>query len=313
LEVLYVEEQAQTRPKCVLCLGTFDGVHLGHQAIVAKARSVAMKMGVQVALLTFDRHPRSLLKPDQSYESVLTPLPEKRNLLEQAGVDLIYVQTFDRSFSRLTCEEFVVGFLVRLEPVHVVVGYNYSFGAGGVGTAALLAQLCGQRGISVSIVEPFTVDEQQVSSSLIRDQLHRGAVDEAQRVLGHVFALEGVIVRGDGRGAGLGFPTANLNISLPYVMPRTGVYLVRATVNNYRGPGVTNVGFRPTFEDEAPRLTVETHLLNYDERVYGETLRLEFFRYIREEHRFQSVDELVRQINLDVSKARSLYIEMSEY
>src|SRR5215216_284585 len=271
-----------------VAIGTFDGVHLGHREVIRGADTV----------LTFDPHPLAVIHPEAT-PKLISPLPVKRDLIASLGVAEMVVIPFDRGFSEQSAEEFVRDVLIeRLGAASVSVGENFRFGKGAQGTAEFLRS---HDKFETRVVPLVEVAGEAVSSSHIRGLLAAGEVATAAQFLGGPFLFEGEVVRGDGRGRKLGMPTANLVPDDRYVCPGHGVYA--AWAHGY--PSAVNVGVRPTFAT-GRGLLVEAHLIGFDEDIYGETLRIAFLDRLRGEKRFDSVDELVAQMNRDVDEAKRI-------
>jgi riboflavin kinase/FMN adenylyltransferase len=291
-------------PRVVLTLGNFDGVHLGHQAIVrevvARARAVS---GTPVAL-TFAPHPVAVLAPERA-PAILQPLRDRLRVLGDMGVAVTVVQRFTRAFAALTPDAFVRDFLLpHLALAHVVVGYNVTFGRDRAGSGETLRALGEALGFGVDVVGPVTVAGEKVSSSRIRRLLLAGAVAEAATLLGRPFVLRGRVVAGDRRGRTLGFPTANLKLPPPGLLPPDGVYAVRLDGAGGTRAGVLNIGVRPTFGGR--RRTVEVHVLDFAGDVYGRWLCVGLVARLRGEMAFPGPDALRAQIAADVARARTV-------
>jgi riboflavin kinase / FMN adenylyltransferase len=282
-----------------VAIGTFDGVHLGHREVIRSSDTV----------LTFDPHPLSVIHPEAT-PKLLTTFPVKRDLIESLGVQELVVIPFDRSFSQHSAEEFVQDVLIRrLGAERVSVGENFRFGKGAKGTAAFLRS---HDEFETNVTPLVEVAGETVSSSQIRGLVSAGEVKEAAEFLGDNFLFEGEVVEGDRRGRTLGVPTANLVPDDAYVHPGHGVYAAlanlipspahAATPRASGLPAAVNVGIRPTFET-GRGLLVEAHLIDFDGDLYGQTLRLAFLERMRGEKRFESVDDLVEQMNRDIEQA----------
>jgi riboflavin kinase / FMN adenylyltransferase len=285
----------------VTALGTFDGVHLGHRAILATAVTRARDLGIPAIACTFDPHPMEVLQPDRAPLPIMS-LDERLALIAGTGTDGTVVVRFTREIARLEPEAFIKDVIVeRLKAREVVVGYNHTFGRGARGTPALLVDVAARLGLQAHVVPPYTVDGEPVSSTGIRTALGAGDVERAARLLGRPYAVTGEVVRGAGRGRTLGFPTANVR---PDVAPlvRAGVYACRVELSGQRHEAVVNVGVRPTFGEET--LAIEAHLLDFTAELYGARIAVAFHRRIRDERRFPSVDALRAQIAADVAAAR---------
>jgi riboflavin kinase / FMN adenylyltransferase len=279
--------EAENRPRKV-AIGTFDGVHLGHRAVIEGSDTV----------LTFDPHPLAVIRPE-ALPKLLDSPPIKRDLIAGLGVDELVVIPFDREFMSKTADEFVDEVLVRqLGATHVSVGENFRFGKGAEGDAEFLR---GRSEFETRVVPLVEVEGETVSSSQIRALVAAGDVKKAARFLGGPFMMEGEVVRGDGRGRELGMPTANLVPDDRLAVPGHGVYAAWA----HGQPAAVNVGIRPTF-DTGRGLLVEAYLIDFNGDLYGEALRVAFVERLRGERRFETVDALVEQMKHDVERAREV-------
>lgn len=304
-------EPGQKPRPSVVTPGNHDGVHVGHRALVARARAWADDVGADAAALVFDPHPTTVLRPEAA-PALLTRIPRRAALLREAGADRVEVQRFDAAFAGLSPEAFVDRVLVgKLACVGVVVGPDFRFGRKRAGDVEALAAMGRTRGFDVAVVAPVEVDGERASSSRVRALLGEGDVAGAARLLTRHHEVAGEVVRGDGRGAGLGFPTANLAVE-ETLLPADGVYSVRVRRCGADGPlldGVANLGTRPTF---GAGRSVEVHLLDADLDLYGAELRVGFVARVRGERRFDGVDALVARIREDVATARGHLAEASE-
>jgi riboflavin kinase/FMN adenylyltransferase len=285
----------------VLTLGNFDGVHLGHQAILRRTLAFARERRARAGLLTFHPHPARVLAPEKA-PPLLVPLRGKIELLAASGIDFVWIARFSRPFSQMSPEGFVRDYmLARVDLAGMVVGDNVSFGYKRAGNASVLRELGARFGFEVEVVGPVLREDTRVSSTAVRTAVARGDADAAARLLGRPHAVWGRVEGGARRGREIGFPTANLRPS-GGLLPADGVYAVRAATGGTVHAGVANVGFRPTFEEH--RRTLEVHLFDFDRDLYRQRMRVDFVARLRDEVRFSSVDALVRQINRDVDQAR---------
>ncbi len=291
----------------VVAIGAFDGVHLGHQAILRAAVSDARASGLQSAAVTFEPHPEVVLRPGGA-PPLLTPLEEKAELIEALGLDLLVVVEFTPEFARTPAEEFVEGVLAGgLKARVVLVGYDFTFGHAARGNAELLRQLSRGLGLRVVVFSPVRLDGVPVSSTAVRQLLAAGDVARAARLLGRFHSVTGRVTRGAGVGTGLGVPTANLALAPGLAVPARGVYAAWAELleaGHRWYPGVVNVGYRPTFGGRD--LGVEAHLIDFSADVLGVRLRLHFVTRLRDEQRFESPRALAEQIARDVAAGRDL-------
>ncbi len=293
----------------VLTLGTFDGVHLGHQAILTEAVERAAARDGQSVVVTFDPHPRQVLNPAIAPD-LLTTTPQKLALIERAGIDAICLIEFTRAFANRDPAEFVEGFLVgRLHMEEIVVGYDTRFGMHRRGDRLLLESLSTDFGFTVAEVGPRQVQDQTVSSTLIRELVQLGDLKLANALLGRHYSLVGEIVRGDGLGRKLGYPTANLQ---PYqeVTPPNGVYAVFVHLGERTLHGTMNIGVRPTLRHSLAR-TIEVHIHAYDGDLYGTEIEVDVVARLRDERQFDGVEALTAQIALDVAQSEQRLLDAS--
>jgi riboflavin kinase/FMN adenylyltransferase len=285
----------------VVALGVFDGVHLGHRAILETAVARARTGGAVAVACTFDRHPAEILQPDRA-PLPITTVDERLALIAESGVTLAVVVPFTTELAAVEPEAFVRDVLVsRLRAREVVLGPNHRFGRGARGDATLLREVGGRLGLRADVVEPMDIDGAPVSSSAIRAALQRGAVDAAARMLGRPYFVAGRIVPGAGRGRTLGFPTANIEGDRPVLIP-PGVYACRLAVGEAVHGAVLNAGVRPTFGENI--FTLEAHVLDFAGDLYNRPVRLDFIAHLREERKFPGIEALKAQIVADVAAAR---------
>ncbi len=285
-------------------IGNFDGVHLGHVAILEKVVAEARTRGGAALVLSFDPHPSRVLAPERA-PRLLTTEEQKFKLLEAAGVDVVLITLFTLEFSRLPPRAFVEEIIhQRLKAAAVCIGANFRFGHRQAGDAALLVELGKELGIAVTLVEPVVVRGQVASSSAVRQLVAEGDVCAAARLLGRPFALTGPVQRGEGRGRQLGFPTLNF-VPEQECLPPNGVYITETLIEGGAHPSATNVGVRPTFDGN--RLLVESHLLDYSDSVQPARVAVLFHERLREEQKFPSPDALKAQIASDVARARQFF------
>ncbi len=284
-----------------VALGVFDGIHLGHRAILGTAVAQARQHALAALACTFEPHPMEVLQPGRA-PLPLTTLPERLELIAGTGIDTAVIVAFTPAVAAVEPETFVRDVLVgALQARHVVVGFNHRFGRGARGDARLLQRLGRDLGFQAHVVEPTTVDGVPVSSSEIRAALQAGDLARAARLLGRPYSVHGEVVRGAGRGRTLGFPTANVKTDRSLSLP-AGVYACHAVVGASGYRAVINIGVRPTFDEAA--LVVEVHLLEFSGDLYGSRINLHFLRRLRDEQKFADVEALRTQIARDVAAAR---------
>jgi riboflavin kinase/FMN adenylyltransferase len=296
-----------TRP--ILTVGNFDGIHLGHRAILDTVTERARAVRGEAVVYTFEPHPRKVLSPKNA-PRLLTTLEQKLELLELAGVDAVVIEPFDLAFARTPAEDFIRGYVhARIRPLEVYVGYDFHFGRDREGSMRLLTELGPRLGFSVTILPEVVIGEGDVNSTRIRQLLGEAAVEEAAILLGRDYTVRGRVGKGEMRGRTLGFPTANLELENE-VLPALGVYAGRLRLLDDGDPpiggafpAVTNVGTRPTF-GASDRVVVEAHLIDFAGDLYGRRVELSFRFHLRPERRFAGIEALRAQIDADRAEAR---------
>lgn len=290
----------------VVTIGNFDGVHLGHQAVIGQLAEKGASVGAPTAVMTFEPHPQEFFLP-QKAPPRLTRFREKMQMLRRFAVDRTLVIRFDRRFASMTAEQFISEILVKgLGVRDVIVGDDFRFGHQRRGDYAMLARAGAQFGFAVTRMFTFSLDGERVSSTRVREALAAANLELASRLLGRAYRMSGRVARGDGRGRQLGFPTANIHLHRQ-VSPLQGVYAVEVFgLDREPVMGVANLGTRPTI-DGISRPILEVHLLDFADDLYGRYVQVGFLKFIRSEQRFGSLDQLVAQIGLDVQSARAFF------
>lgn len=288
---------------CVVALGCFDGVHLGHQTVIKSAVSIAKQLCVKSAVWTFDESPRNFFTPYAS--PVITDRDEKRKLMRALGIDIFVSVPFDTETGSLSPKDFFEKILIeKLRAVHIVCGFNYSFGKGGAGKTELLKLLCDQNCIGLTVIESIEIDGAPISSSRIREAVESGNIEEAQKYLGRPFSINTIVIDGQKLARKLGFPTVNQVFERGILVPKNGVYITRVTIDSKKHFGITNVGIRPTVGGKI--LCAETHILDFCGNLYGKKLRVEFLYFMRPETVFSSIDELSQKVHEDIETAKAI-------
>ncbi len=309
MEVLYHPGDCATGRACAVTIGAYDGVHTGHRLLIERVRRVAAEQGLAAAVVTFDRHPASVVRPE-SAPRLLTDLEQRLELLEDTGVDYVLVVRFDRDRADESAEDFVREVLVGcLDTRAVVVGHDFHFGYRRRGNVAFLQDMGAEFGFDVTGVRLFGTGPggQPVSSTRIRELLAAGAVSEAATLLGRPHQVRGTVTEGDRRGRELGFPTANVALPAQIAVPADGVYAGwYLRPDGAHRPAALSLGRRPTFYEEADLSLLEAYLLDFDGDLYGEPARVEFVAHLRGQVRFNSVDELIEQMTRDVANTREI-------
>ncbi|MCI0434643.1 MAG: bifunctional riboflavin kinase/FAD synthetase [Gemmatimonadetes bacterium] len=294
----------------VVTVGSFDGVHRGHWQLLQIVTATATQLQRPALLVTFDPHPLAIVRPDRAPPLLSTPT-EKIEVLAESGLHYLVFLRFDRQLADYSPRRFVEEILIgRFRMSHLVIGYDHGFGKDRSGDARTLARIGEELGFAVDIVPAVGESEQPISSTAIRKALQSGDVSAAARALGRPYSLRATVIRGDGRGASLGFPTANLRPpDSRKLIPRPGIYAVRAQLAGRQAEGVLHIGPRPTFPGAEP--TIELHLFDFSADLYGRDLTVSFCAFIRDVERFDSVEALIAVMEADCAAARRLLAEAS--
>lgn len=289
----------------MLTIGNFDGVHRGHLALFERVKIRARAIEGVSAVMTFQPHPLKIMKPEKA-PLLITPTQQKLALIAQSGIHFIFCLRFDDAFAAISAEKFVQEILVQKIGVkELVVGYDYTFGHNRTGNIDLLRRMGKDLGFKVHVVQPVLMGKRVVSSTSIRELVRAGELAEAKKLLGRDYQICGTVVKGKNRGGRLlGFPTANLEL-VDELTPKEGVYAVTVLINDHLYKGVTNIGHNPTF-GQGP-LSIETHILDFSGDLLGQTIRVNFIHRLRAEKTYKSIEELARQINLDIKDAKDLF------
>jgi riboflavin kinase / FMN adenylyltransferase len=302
--VTALEELQPDRPVCV-AIGSFDGVHLGHQTILREMTAHAHATGQAAVVITFYPHPSVVLRGRRPSFYLSTPEDRSEQLLA-LGVDAVVTHPFNQEVASIRAFDFVTRLLDLARMRELWCGEDFALGHKREGNVAYLQAEGVRRGFTVHLTTPQLMDGEAISSTRIRQTLRDGAVDQAARFLGRPFSLPGVVVDGDKRGRALGFPTANLQLGEELAIPANGVYVCRAHIASGIYPAVTSIGVRPTFENRENKLTIEAYLLDFSGNLYGQTLRLDFIAHLRPELKFSDVEALRVQIDQDIEAARHI-------
>jgi riboflavin kinase/FMN adenylyltransferase len=287
-------------------IGNFDGVHLGHQKMLKELKFKSENLQSKLVVITFVPHPQKILKPDL-HSFLITSYEERRRYLLETGVDYIVELTFDRDFSTITAQDFLQEYVFSATNLKALfLGHDFSFGANKEGSFQLAETLGKECKVTVERQKKFELDAVRFSSSEVRGYIQQGEMKSAYKFLGRPFKLEGRVIKGKGRGKKMGFPTANIMNDEDLIIPHRGVYLTQTEKNGEVFHSITNVGFNPTVEDRT-KLSVETHILDFNDDIYGETLLVRFLDKIRDEKKFASIEELIKQITIDTQNARKYF------
>lgn len=291
----------------VLALGFFDGVHLGHQALLKETIKIGNETGCKTGVLTFEEHPLELIFPKYA-PWLITRNDDKIAMIKDLGIDFVFLNPFNETLMKLTPEKFVTEYLLKKYSVKdIVVGFNYNFGYKGTGTTDKLIALGKKYNFNVSIIPPCIINKNPVSSSFIRELISCGQVEDVKTFLGRNYAITGKVVEGKGLGHRYGIPTANIKLQKKRILPNTGVYYSHVYYNGQCYSGLTNLGFNPTFENHP--FTIETYILDFEKDIYGQEITVVFKKKIRNEIKFENIDELIIQIKEDIKNIKDNYIK----
>ena len=289
----------------VITIGNFDGIHLGHQQLFKEVKKKAFELKGDSIVYTFEPHPVSILMP-QKQIPLITSFSEKMKLLEASGIDIVICEEFTAEYADLSPRQFVKNILFdKIGIKAIFVGYDYAFGKDREGNINTLRQLGKEFDFHVNTVDIVKLDGVTVSSTKIRDFIQKGELKEVGRFLGRDYSISGKVGRGKSRGKGLGFPTANLR-SIIELIPKPGIYVAHVLYKGDLYQAVVNIGFNPTFKDKV--LSVEAHILDFNRDIYDEDIRISFMDRLRDEKTFNGPDELVKQIDKDVKRAREIFL-----
>ncbi|MFE8695137.1 bifunctional riboflavin kinase/FAD synthetase [Cytobacillus sp. FJAT-53684] len=290
-------------PELVMALGYFDGVHLGHQEVITRAKTIAKEKGMKSAVMTFDPHPSVVLGKSVKQIEYITPLKNKTQLMANLAIDYLFIIHFTRDFANLIPQEFVDQYIIGLNVKHVVAGFDYSYGRMGKGTMETMP-FHSRNQFEYTIVPKLSNNDTKISSTLIRTLLAEGKMEELPQLLGRYYTTTGTVIHGDKRGRTIGFPTANIDLAEDYWIPPLGVFCVRFFVDGQWYEGVCNVGYKPTFNSKsASKPSIEVHIFDFDQEIYGLEVIIEWHQHLRKEKRFSGVAELVSQIEEDKQNA----------
>lgn len=292
----------------MVTIGTFDGVHIGHQKVIARLKEFAQEHGGESVIFTFYPHPRLVTRPEESDLRLLSTLEEKKKLFAKSGIDHLIIFPFTKSFADLRYSEFVKQILIEKMKLHcLVVGYDHRFGKNREGSYEYLKECASQYGFKIEKLEALLIDEANVSSTRIRKDLQEGEIEKANRYLGYSYTLHGTVVEGERVGRKLGFPTANIEASDPHkLIPGYGVYAVEVMLDNKKYQGMLNIGTRPTFNKNADNRSIEVHIFDFEGDIYKKEITLIFIGKIREEQKFNGIEALTEQLKKDKVAAQEI-------
>lgn len=299
MKVFYgIENLPDFFKKSVIAIGNFDGVHLGHQKIFKEVYSESKKISGESVVITFYKHTLYFFKP-QNPPLIITPLNKKIELISKNNIENLILINFTEKFANLSAEKFVKEILCKkLNVKYIVIGYDFKFGYGGKGNATTLNEIGRECNFNVNIVEPLKIDDEIISSSAIRRYISQGELEKVSKMLGRRYSIDGIVVKGAGRGKKIGFPTANIK-SEEKVFLKNGVYSVFVYIGKEKYLGALSCGTNPTFQTSGNKV-IEVHLINFDKEIYGSEITVEFIERLRDEIHFDNVSSLIKQIEKDI-------------
>lgn len=300
-------EEFRIETPTILTIGTFDGVHLGHQKILSRLQVLKQELGLKTVVLTFDPHPRKVLFPEQKDLKLLTLVDEKLELLRKHNVDVAVIYPFTKFFSQLSANAYVEEILIKkLKVQYLVIGYDHKFGKDRDGDIFTLFQLSHKHHFEVEEIPARDIDSISISSSRIRKALEEGDVELTSKFLGHSYFIKALVTEGKQLGRTIGYPTANLLIEdTDKLIPKNGVYFVKVKVGDETHHGMMSIGFNPT-TDTDNKVKLEVHIFDFNASIYGQMIRVSFLKRLRDEEKFDSIDTLVQQIKQDEADCRAL-------
>jgi len=310
MNVLFDYNQCKKDENTVLTVGTFDGIHLGHQLIIKTLIERARERSCRSCLITFKPHPQLVLrKKGKEAIHILTPLVEKIDILKTLHIDQLVVIAFTKEFSKMSAKQFVENVLIeKIGLKEIVVGYDHAFGKDRAGTLENLKLLSKKWNFNVSIVPPLIEEGEPVNSTRIRRLITEGNVEHAGRFLGRPYKLSGIVVRGFGRGRMMNYPTANVRLeNTDKLVVADGLYICEVEIHNRVYEGMLSVGYRPTFPEQ--KYAIEVHIINFNKNIYGESLNIKILKFLREQIKFNSTEDLISQMNRDYNETLSFFSE----
>jgi riboflavin kinase/FMN adenylyltransferase len=306
VKVLHSLNEYKNIKSTTVTIGSFDGVHKGHQKVLRQLQSIAKQSDTQSVVISFVPHPRIFFDPNTALK-MLNTTDEKIALLEKQGLDYLILQTFDRTFASKNPDDFIKEMVSTLKMKHILMGYDHSFGKNAEGNYELVSRLSKKYNYETHLIEEAKIDDIKLSSTAVREALLAGNIEKANRILAYPYALTGLVVKGNQLGRTIGFPTANIEVSDKYkLFPKQGVYVVSALVAGQSVYGMMNLGMRPTVDGK--KMVIEVYLFNFNQDIYHKTIQVSFLKRLRDEQKFPSVEALKMQLIKDEATSKK-YIE----
>lgn len=306
MQIIDAMNKRENNYATAVALGNFDGIHVGHQHLLKDNIYKGNNSKLKPSVLIFRNHTKTVLTSDKNLGvDILTSYEQKMKILEELGIEIVFVMDFNKELMKLSPDMFIKNILLeRLNSKLITIGFDYRFGYKAKGNSSYLQRLGKLNGFSVNIIDPIYVEDEVASSTHIRNLIRVGNIEKANRFLGRNYCITGSVISGSSRGRKLGFPTANIDLDDRYVLPKTGVYKTYTYIGNKKLISLTNIGYNPTFDEK--ELKIETHILNFNDNIYGCRIDIEFIEFMRDDMKFNKVEDLVNQMNRDL-----LYIKSS--
>jgi len=299
LKIISDFKEYHSKTPLALSLGMFDGVHLGHLSIINTLNEIAIKEDLESAILSFWPHPRKFLNPDDDVK-MLNTLEEKLELLEKSGIQNLFLKTFDEDFRNLTGSEFCEQVLVdKLNVKHIIIGHDHTFGKNKSGNFDLLKTLSDELGFKVNQLEAVQKNDLNISSTKIRIALSEGRIKDANEMLGYNYPLTGKVIHGKKLGRTIGYPTANIDVPINKLLPKSGAYIVEVWIDNQFYKGMLSIGTNPTIDDQNQSLHTEVYILNFDQDIYGKEVTVKFRDFLHNEIKFEGLEKLIEKLDDD--------------
>lgn len=301
MEIINISDHKKINFNTGVALGNFDGIHLGHQNLINTMINRSKELGLKSSLLLFDKHTKATT--DNNQPKIITTNEKKFKIAEKLGIDIIYIMKFDKNIMKLSAEEFVKDIIIdKMNSKLLVVGFDYRFGYNALGNSQTLLELGKKYDIEVEIIEAIQNNEEIIGSTEIRNLIMEGNITKANKFLGRPYSIIGKVIPGKNRGNKLGFPTANINVDLNHVIPKNGVYKTNTILNGISYLSATNIGYNPTFNENM--LKIETYILDFNKKIYGENIEIEFINFLRNDIKFQNKDDLIKQMKIDIENIK---------
>lgn len=304
MEIIDLNSYEEKKYETAVALGNFDGIHIGHQYLIKEMIKKAKERNLRSSILLFKNHTKTILKNNCNNSlHIITSNNQKLEILDKLGIEIVYTINFDENIMKLTGKEFVEDIIIgKLNSKLVTVGFDYKFGYKALGDSNYLKQLGMEKGFSVNVINPIYIGEDIVSSTIIRNLIKEGNIDKGNKLLGRYYTIMGTVVEGKNRGNKIGYPTANIKLDHNYILPRIGVYKTITLLEDKKYLSLTSIGYNPTFKEK--ELKIENHILNFNDNIYGKPIEVKFIEFIRDDIKFDTAKELIKQIKRDIESIK---------